>query len=995
MSHSDRAAGWRIRAALLAVLWPLHSWALSPQKAFSQYVRTVWTTEAGLPQNSVYSMAQTPDGYLWVGTEQGLARFDGAQFYTFDRRNTPELPANYIHRLLAMPDGSLWIGTDSGLTRLQNGHWTTWTSEAPPTTDGHPAGTARISDDDIEALSAGRNGCVWIGTGRGLDRICGDHVQVWHAADGLPSEGITALELDQGGTLWIGMHSGLAAFDGTHFRAIRPQEGPPDPGVTALALAPDGSIWAGTPDGRLLREAADRIRPVRAALPRNDIDSLTFDGDGNLWIGLQDYGLARLHDGAVTMAESTSSLPGHTVEALLVDREHSLWVGFFDGGLMQLRDGRFTVWGKPEGLSSNVICCAVESRDGSLWVAAADGTLNRIAPDGRVRVYTARDGLPAEGIHSLLLAHDGTLWIGHRHGTLTRMGVPGRFNTYRDPLAADAAFNALLEDSEGQIWVGSYGAGLMRFVHGRFVHVTATGAVVALAQTPDGAIWAGTDGDGLLRLLDGRIQRFTIANGLLSDHIISLLADSDGSLWVGCTAAGLNLIRNGYIRSFTQNDGLSDATAGDLVEDSFGNLWMGSDYGIFRVSKLDLTLFAEGKIPSIPSADYDTADGLRSRETLQGGTNIGSIGWDGRLLYPTMSGLAVAYPSQLLAPVPPLQPRIESVRLNGRMIPVSDRLRLNPGSFRLEIQYTAISFLAPSRIRFRYRLEGYDNSWVDPGEGRTAVFTSLPAGDYVFRVEAMPHNGAWSSQAAALRFTIPLPWYRTPLAWLLWVVAVLLLGWAAVEMRTRRLVHLRRELECQVGERTQQLENEKAELARARAELQIQATHDSLTGLWNRAAILDHLQREAIRAMREGTPLAVALADLDHFKQINDNYGHLCGDRILREAALRLRNCLRAYDLLGRYGGEEFLIVMPGCDPGRSPERVQQLVASICGAHFADPAGVFQMTCSVGVTVLRPGSKDVTMEDLLHCADNALYRAKTEGRNRIHFDELKQNRPGA
>jgi diguanylate cyclase (GGDEF)-like protein len=983
-----RWSGWL--ALLTAAAWPLRATALNPLKPVSQYIQTVWTTDAGLPQTSVYSIAQTPDGYLWVGTEEGLARFDGVQFQAFDRRNTPALPANYIHRLLAMPDGSLWIGTDSGLTHLRSGHWTTWTSEAPAVGgNGGKGAETRLSDDNVEALAAGRNGCVWIGTGRGLNRMCDGEAQVWHVRDGLPGEEVTGLTSDSAGVLWIATNRGLASFDGTLFRTFTTRDGLPSNALTALATATDGSVWMGSAEGRLARESDGVVKAVSARLPRDDINALTFDGDGNLWIGLEKYGLARFHNGDLKMADTSGSLPGHTVDAILADREHSLWVGFFDGGLMQLREGKFTVWGKPEGLSSNVIFSAVEARDGSLWVAAEEGKLNQIAPDGRVRVYTARDGLPSEGIHSLLPGRDGSLWIGSRHGTLTRMRA-GRFHVYRDRLAKNAATNALLEDPQGRLWVGTYGAGLARLVNGRFDHVTTSGAVVSLAQSPDGAIWVGTDGDGLLRMKDGRATRYTTANGLLSDHISALLGDPDGTVWVGCTAAGLNRIENGKIASFTQKDGLFDATASDLVEDRIGNLWMGSDHGIFRVAKSDLARFAAGKIATIHSVGYDTADGMRSRETMEGSTNAGSEGWDGRLLYPTLDGLAVAQPARLLASEPLPRPRIESVRLDGRSLPLDGEMQLKPGAFRLSIEYTDISFLAPTRIRFRYRLEGYDHDWIQAGDARTAVFTSLPPGDYAFRVEAARHDGEWSSDEAALRFAVPLPWYRTPLAWFGWVLAGALLAWALVELRTRKLVRGRMELKRLVTERTQQLENEKAELAKARAELQIQATHDSLTGLLNRAAILEHIQRERGRAAREGTVLTVAMADLDHFKQINDSHGHLCGDRVLREAAQRLQNCLRSYDLIGRYGGEEFLILMPGCDPLASPDRLQELVTRIHEARFTDGDGELAVTCSIGVTALRPGCGAATTEDLLRCADDALYRAKTEGRDRVHFDELRQ-----
>ena len=243
--------------------------------------------------------------------------------------------------------------------------------------------------------------------------------------------------------------------------------------------------------------------------------------------------------------------------------------------------------------------------------------------------------------------------------------------------------------------------------------------------------------------------------------------------------------------------------------------------------------------------------------------------------------------------------------------------------------------------------------------------------------------------AAVANWAIQAGWYRRPYPWLGGIAAAILLSWGMVTLRTRSLVHHRRELERLVAERTAQLQQEKQALAAAREALQVQATHDSLTGIWNRAAILDHLQREASRAVREGSVLSVIMADLDHFKQVNDNYGHLCGDRVLREAAQRLHGCLRRYDFIGRYGGEEFLMLMPGCDPVLNASRFDDLLACIFGRPFTGcgPPEV-QITCSLGVAVLRPTGQAPASEELLQSADEALYRAKQAGRNCVRYGEI-------
>ena len=960
---------------LLLAIASLRLFALDSHQAISQYIQTVWTTDAGLPQTSVYSIAQTPDGYVWVGTEQGLASFDGVRFTVLNRDNTPALPDNYIHRLLGARDGSLWIGTDSGLVRLKDGKWTVWTSRTG------------LTDDGIEDLAEGPDGSIWIATDHGLNRLLDGKMTAWHAADGLPGEEISALRFDDSGVLWVALHDGLARFDGHRFTAWTHKNGLPEDAVSALAVAPDGSAWAAMAHGQLIRIQNGRVAVQPVRLPRNDVRTMLFDHDGNLWLGFQSAGLARLHNGVISRYDDSNGLPGQTLESMFEDAEHNLWLGLFDGGLVQLRDGLFKVFGAPEGLTRNMISCAVAAGDGSIWAGNYQGELNHVLPGGGVRIYTQRDGLSGESIHSMLMAHDGSLWLGHRHGMLTRYSH-GRFTVFRDPQAKNASINGLLEDRDGTLWVAEYGAGFARFLKGHFLHAANSGAFQAIAQSADGAIWLGSDGDGVFRYWYGVTTRFTTAQGLLSDHIDSILASKDGNIWVGEGSGGLNRIRDGHVTSYRRADGLFDSTIGDLVEDRLGNLWMGSDRGVARVAESELNAFAAGKIHEVHSVSYDTSDGMRSRETLQGGTGEGTLAPDGQLLFPTLNGIAIVDPARAMIPSPPIFARMESLSLDGSPIPISPGMRVHDHSGRLRIRFTAVTFTAPRRVRFRYRLEGYDREWIDAGTTRSVEFTNLPPGNYRLTVEAARPHGSWDQHAAQLGFSILPPWYRTWYAWLGYDVLAALFVWCFAELRSRSLVRRRRELQHIVAQRTAQLKLQNVALAKAREALQVQATHDSLTGLWNRGAILEHLDRELRRAHRERSVLTVVLADLDHFKSVNDNHGHICGDRVLHEAATRLVDCLRGYDVIGRYGGEEFLILMPGWDPTSNPARALDLLSSFNSQPFQDSEADLHVTCSFGVAVFRPSGGQCTIEDLISSADRALYRAKTSGRNRTHIIEM-------
>ncbi len=947
--------------------------ALDPQKAITQYIQTVWTTDAGLPQTSVYTVAQTSDGYLWVGTESGLARFDGISFKVYNRRNTPALPTDYIARLLGARDGSLWIATDSGVVHETGGVWTTYTVH-----DG-------LSSNDIHALFEGSDGSLWVGTAKGLNRLQNGKIQAFGSRDGLPGTAVTDLKGDSAGVLWIATDAGLGRFDGKRFTAYTALDGLTDNDLSALAIAPDGSVWMAAAHGQLARLTQGRVENESKTGLSDDINALLFDHDGNLWIGFESRGLGRLHNDALSLYGATNGLPGQTVESFFEDSEHNLWVGLFDSGLVQLRDGKFTTFGKAEGLSSNIGWCGLEAKDRSLWMATSTGGLDRILPNGVVRSYTNGERRSSETIHSMLQTRDGAIWLGQRHGVLTSF-LDGQFKTFKYERSNKNAINSIVEEHDGSLIVGTYGSGVARFKNGQFEVIRATGEIPAMAEAADGTLWLGTDGEGVVRIKDGIEASFNKAQGLLSDHILALYMDAQGVLWIGSSSGGLNRIQDGKITSYTPDQGLFDATVGNILEDNLGNLWMGSDNGVFRIAKSELNDFASRRISSIHGVVYGTTDGLRSRETMQGGTGTATIGPDGRLWFSTMRGLSVVDPSHAVDSDQGLDALIEEVLINGKAAESAQAISVGPLASRLEIQFTAPSFAAPGQIQFRSMLEGFDDHWSAASMRRSADYTNLPPGSYRFLIEASRDGNQWSAAAEPLSLAVVPPWYRTLLAYLIYILAAIILTWQIVELRTRSLKRRRDDLERLVVERTGQLEIEKQGLMRAREALQFQAAHDSLTGLWSRGAILDQLARELARATRQRTVLSVIVGDLDHFKVINDTYGHLSGDFVLRESAHRLVELMRGYDAVGRYGGEEFLIVLPGYDAANNPARAQELVDVLATRPFDCNGTEISVTCSFGVTVTSPWLDRTTIDDLIRRADKALYLAKRAGRNRVEID---------
>jgi len=796
-----------LRAGVAAVLLVVPCMALDPRKAITQYVQTVWTTEAGLPQSSVYSIAQTKDGYIWFGTEQGLARSDGVRFTVFDRRNSKGLAANYIQRLQASRDGSLWIGTDSGVTHYQNGSFHSLT-----TRDG-------LSNDNVWALVESRDGSLWIGTDQGLNHLRNGNIRVYATKDGLPGDAIRALLEDRAGVLWIATRDGLAQFDGSRFTTYTTRDGLPNNSVTTLAAAPDGAIWVGTSHGGLAHLDNGKVSNWSAGLPKNDIVSLLDDGDGNLWIGFDRHGIGRLRHRTLDRYSSPEGLPSaYCTNALFKDREGNLWIGSFDAGVVQLRDGKFTNFGKREGLSTHLVWAVLEARDGTIWVGTDSAGLNHLK-DGKVEVYTARDGLPARPLGSLLEGRDGSIWIGFHNGLLGRL-KNGRVNVDQDPLSKHAAVDSMFEDRKGDLWVGMLGSGLARFKNGRFEHYTASGQVRSITQAPDDALWFAAEENTVSRLQGKLLTVYTRRNGLLSDHVMCLYVDRQGAEWVG-TLDGLNRIKDGRVTSYSVDQGLFDNTVGSIVEDDSGYLWMSCDNGIFCVRKQELNDYAEGRIRSVRSVAYGTVDGLRSKECTYGATGSVCKGRDGRLWFTTMAGLAVIDPNHILRNelAPPAW--IESLSFDRKIAPLENGMRLGPGSGSMEIQFTAPSFVAPARMQFRYRLEGFDREWVDAGTRRTAYYTNLPPGRYTFQVQAANSDGVWNRTGASLEFELQPHFYQKTWFYTLCGLALALGGWVFYMLRLRFLSRRNQELEEKVTERTRELGERTEELARRTAELQV------------------------------------------------------------------------------------------------------------------------------------------------------------------------------
>lgn len=780
---------------------PAPARALDPTTPVTAYIHDVWRSKDGLPQDTVQAIAQTRDGYLWLGTLEGLARFDGVRFTTFDTGNTPELRHNVVLALSEGQNGELWIGTyGGGLYRHKDGQFKRF-SQA----DGLPS-------DHVRAVYLAPGGALWIGTTGGLAKLEDGKLTTLTTKDGLPSDRVMSIIEDHEGSLWVGTSGGGVARrkDGV-FTRFGVAEGLSSDFVWSIHEDRDHAIWISTEGGGLNRykDGVFSVFNREDGLPSERVMPVLEDRDHNVWIGT-DAGISRLiPDLSIATHSSKTGLAKDNIRALFEDVEGSLWIGASDGGLNRLRDRRVSVLTARDGLSARSVRTVYEGRDGSVWIGTDGGGLNRLS-DGAISVLTTKDGLVHNDVWSILEDSGGDLWVGSAGGGISRLrgGRPFDRLTTKEGLSSDAV-SAIYEDRQGRIWIGSQGGGVDRFEHGK-IHKGALGPELAgtlvsvLHEDRAGDLWIGTSGAGLFRSSAGSVTRFTTANGLGSDLVLSLHEDARGALWIATSGGGISLLQNNRISTFRAKDGLYDDLAYQILEDTRGYLWMSCNRGIYRVKKSDLEDFAAGRLKSFSSQAYGTADGLSSNECNGRIQPAGSRTRDGRLWFPTMDGLVIIDPEKLSSNTRPPPVLVEEVLVDKR--PIASEAVVPPGRKDIEIRYTALSFAAPSRVLFKYMLVGFDRDWVQAGTRRVAYYTNVPPGEYVFRVIACNEDAIWNEEGAAFSFSLAPHIYQRPWFFGLIALTLALSGFGVHRLRIRRLKRREAELVRLVAARTGELQ---------------------------------------------------------------------------------------------------------------------------------------------------------------------------------------------
>lgn len=732
----------RFAPAILGLLLAASGATLAGEAA-PEYTRRVWRTQDGLPENRVRALAQTPDGYLWVGTSGGLARFDGIRFVVFARFNTPSMAGDDIRALEVGRDGSLWIATDGGgLIHYKDGAF-------------RSIGPAEgLSNEFVGTVLEDRQGAVWVGTNRGL--FLGDG-RKFHRIDEhlrLPNIAFFALVEREDGRVIAGGPSGLFTMENGKLAPYgRPE---PDAYVYKISEAA-GSLWLGTNRGLRVLDP----RHVAAPALKSMVGALVEDHRGGLWFGTMGDGLVLFRNGVATSFRSPADLPDNSVSAVLEDRERNIWVGTADG-LVRMSAPEVRFLDSRHGLSDDNVLTVYADRRGAIWLTTVTGGVFRYAGG---RVDPLRLPAPASGlrIRSTFEDRTGAIWFGTDNQGVVRFagGKATRYTTNEG--LRNNGIEAFYEDHEGRLWIGTT-SGLSRWDGARFQNFyveqgLSYGWVRCIVEDRKGSMLVGTD-RGLNRFDNGRFVQDAAFGPLSRDRIWSIFPDANGTLWIATRGAGLARLRDGKVARITTAHGLPSNSIFHVTGDDHGRLWMTGPVGISSASLDDLNAAADGSSSAIALLSYGTGDGWESTQINGGVEPSGCTGPDGELWFPSVKGAVRVRPGHPRR-ASPSPVRMESVRIDDREVPAASEVVVAPGTRRVDLEFTACNLRAPERVAFRYRLAGFDAQWVTATGRRAAGYYNLSPGRYRFQVVARDGSIDGGSSEASMVLIVQPRFYQT------------------------------------------------------------------------------------------------------------------------------------------------------------------------------------------------------------------------------------------
>ncbi len=783
--------------ALLSIAYAAFSSNIQSLK--QDYSVHVWTSDNGLPVNSIRAILQTPDGFIWLATEEGLVRFDGNSFLTFDPSNTAAFTVKDVKSLFLFHDSSMVVGFYHGdilsYKKLQFN---------------------RLFDRELNwikcvlSLAEDPGKGLWFGTdGMGLGHLGFDgQITILTDKNGLPNTFIQALIEDRDTSLWIGTRYGLCHLKNGIMKAYTVRDGLSNEDIRSLCFDVNGNLLIGTNGGGITIYSQGKFRPYTAfqkTFSRN-ILALFRDSKGGIWIGTNS-GLYFLREGGIISSEGVS---GNIINCVFEDREHTIWAGTEGSGLNALRPKIIKLFTEDEGLSDHTPGPVIKCPGGIIFVGTGKGAVNMISSAG-IEKLEKKIGLPQIPINSLAYDSSGMLWIG-----TDGAGIYGYTKdktvhmTSADGLASDD-IRALYVDRSGKLWVGTANAGINVLYNGKIELFNSKAGmsneqVVCFLEDNKGRMLAGTNGGGINIIENGKIRWLSTETGLPDNVILSIYEDKEGYTWAGCGHGGLVLLEEDSAYIFNTDDGLYADGILQILEDHNGRFWMTSNKGIFSLSRNELIGYHDNKNDILRPVVFGKPEGMLTSECSGRVFPAGCIDEHNHIWVPTPRGLAMLDADKTSPLVSRLSILLTRVLVNNKEYDPLAPLVLDPGPVDIEFDYTTPSFLSPEKLQFKYMLVGFDYFWINAGNRRQAYYTHLPPGNYVFKVMAQGRNGQWTQEQRLFILRIRPFFYRTSWFILSVTATLFLLAWLVIQSRVRK--SREKILRRLVEERTKNLEQE-------------------------------------------------------------------------------------------------------------------------------------------------------------------------------------------
>lgn len=939
----------------------------------------VWTADHGLPHNTVLSLVQTRDGFLWIGTWEGLVRFDGSRFMPLPASMPAALRESGILALAAAEDGSLWIGTHGGgIYRYYKGRQRQFSEPG------------RDLREHVISLLVTRGGDVYAGTSGGsLLHRQGDRFAALDVGGALGAGSLLGLAEDRDGRVIAASDVGLIVVESHRVRPAPVVWPEPRPLISRIYPRSTGGFWLATSlgiyalDGAL--EAPQRM-PFEGAVSR-----ALEDVDGSLWLASDPLGLVHLTGGETSSLGRDQSLPNPRIAALLRDKEDSLWIGT-NGGLARLHAAPFAAITKRQGLPDDFVRALLQRQDGSIVVGSAAGL--SLLRDGRLVESPTEWArlLPEVSVLSLAETSDGKLLVGtSAQGAFEIDSGMALVRSSPEHLLSPQV-RAIVADADGGIWYGST-RGLSHCranVCRQFTRENGLAGdyITALHRDRRGVLWIGTS-LGVSLHKEDQFESVAIGESV-AVSVFGFLEDAKGRLWLS-SDGGIGLLQDERFSLIKQGHGLFSDTIFAMLEDSSGHFWLSSNRGVMRIDPEQAVAVMQGRQARLGGRRFSRADGLPSNQ-INGGSQPSAIeDSEGRLWFATAGGVAAIRPDDELinASLPPPRAALEAVSVDGVEAGIEETLQLQPNQRRLQFGFTGISFTAPARVQLRYRLHGFEEDWQLAGADRTAGYSNLIPGSYRFELEAGWPEQPDAGDRVGLDVVVHPAWFQRNELRAAAALALLTLVLLALRLRVRALRERAAYLESEIARQTFSLTAERDALSQANrrnAELLVRlsqlASEDALTGLANRRRADQALAQRL--ADDSAATLHIALLDIDDFKGINDRFGHSVGDHVLQEFARQLRQRLQPSAFCARVGGEEFLVMWGDSSMDVAEAQLQAFREALLATDWSEQAAGLQVRFSAGLT--RHHRED-SVDSLYRRADQALYRAKAKGRDRTEWLE--------